>query len=94
MEEEEEESEEEDDSFGPKKAKEEESDDPVVRKFSFRPSRWWRHIMHCWWYYFCSVRIFRSTKCILCPFAVYFVRYKVRLFFTMSRIFLVSGTIK
>ena len=64
MEEEEEESEDEDDSFGPKKAKEEESDDPVVRKFSFRPSRWWRHIMHCWRYYFCSGRIFSSTKCI------------------------------
>ena len=31
---------------------------------------------------------------ILCPFAVYFVRYGVRLFFTISRIFLVSGTIK
>ena len=34
------------------------------------------------------------TLCILCPFAVYFVRYRVRLFFTISRIFLVSGTIK
>ena len=45
MEEEEEESEDEDDSFGPKKAKEEESDDPVARKFSFRPLRWWRHLL-------------------------------------------------
>ena len=35
-----------------------------------------------------------SRKHILCPFAVYFVRYTVRLFFTISRIFLVSGTIK
>ena len=30
----------------------------------------------------------------LCPSAVYFVRYTVMLFFTISRIFLVSGTIK
>ena len=31
---------------------------------------------------------------ILCPFAIYFVRYSVRQFSTISRIFLVSGTIK
>ena len=31
---------------------------------------------------------------ILCPSSVYYVPYRVRLFFTISRIFLVSGTIK
>ena len=34
------------------------------------------------------------TCIFLCPFAVYFVRYTVMLFFTISRIFLMSGTIK
>jgi hypothetical protein len=33
----------------------------------------------------------RGTKLILCPFAVYYLRYAVRSFFTLSRISLADG---
>ena len=36
----------------------------------------------------------RLCYLLLCPFAVYFVHYRVRLFFTISCIFFLSGTIK
>jgi hypothetical protein len=39
----------------------------------------------------CHIKKYFLQKNILCPFAVYYLRYEVRSFFTMSRISLADG---
>ena len=62
--------------------------EPAVH-FFYKQLRRWVHLK-----ILINLSCILVTVLILCPFAVYFVRYWVRLFFTIPRIFLVSGTIK